>query len=551
MPFYRIILFILFLISSSAFGQVNYNYQSPLDIPLVLAANFGELRPHHFHMGLDFKTNSKEGYNIRSIQKGYVSRVKVSRSGYGKVVYVDHENGHTSVYAHCSSFQGQIDSLVRKVQEREQNAEIEIYLKKDEIKVNRGQIIALSGNTGGSSGPHLHFELRETGTEIGLNPLLFGFNLADHQAPELRSIKVSAIDSNGFTVPGKSIIVPVKRTKEGFYSPTVPISLPSHFCSKSGGIGFAFEVIDRFDGAQNNCGLYASDLRINDKPIFTTKIDRIPFDESRHINCHKDHGEFLKGKDFHRCFKTAENPLEIYKSIDQGIVNVQPGQQFDIVYKAWDVKNNSSVLRFSLVIESGPIADDNNFPQQIYFTPDDKIDVTNGTVFISAEPNTLYEPLKKQYSLEPPYFFGENRIPIQRPLEIQIPSSSTKKQYLEMYDEKGRSKSITTEYRDGYLIARPKNLGRFTIKTDTIAPSILPLDLNSSQLKWRVKENETDIFDYDLFIDGQWILLEYESKADLLFASKPKGLVGNHEVILIVIDSCGNKQDWSNKVLFK
>jgi hypothetical protein len=120
-----------------------------------------------------------------------------------------------------------------------------------------------------------------------------------------------------------------------------------------------------------------------------------------------------------------------------------------------------------------------------------------------------------------------------------------------MYDEKGRSKSITTEYRDGYLIARPKNLGRFTIKTDTIAPSILPLDLNSSQLKWRVKENETDIFDYDLFIDGQWILLEYESKADLLFASKPKGLVGNHEVILIVIDSCGNKQEWSNKVLFK
>ena len=271
--------FLILFSSISVLGQGNFNYQSPLDIQMVLAANFGELRPHHFHMGLDFKTNSKEGYVIRSIQDGFVSRVKISRSGYGKVVYVEHNNGHTSVYAHCSSFKGQIDSLVKAVQAREQNAEIEIYLKKDEIKVKRGQTIALSGNTGGSTGPHLHFELRETATETGLNPLLYGFHISDHRAPEIRGVKISALDSSGFTIPGKTIISAVKKTKDGYLEPISPIILPSDFCSKSGGIGFAFEVIDRFDDALNNCGLFASELMVNNEMVFTTKIDKIPFDE--------------------------------------------------------------------------------------------------------------------------------------------------------------------------------------------------------------------------------------------------------------------------------
>lgn len=543
--------FLILFSSISVLGQGDFNYQSPLDIPLVLAANFGELRPHHFHMGLDFKTNSKEGYVIRSIQDGFVSRVKISRSGYGKVVYVEHNNGHTSVYAHCSSFKGQIDSLVKAVQAREQNAEIEIYLKKDEIKVKRGQIIALSGNTGGSTGPHLHFELRETATETGLNPLLYGFHISDHRAPEIKGVKISALDSSGFTIPGKTIISAVKKTKDGYLEPISPIILPSDFCSKSGGIGFAFEVIDRFDDALNNCGLFASELMVNNEMVFTTKIDKIPFDESRHINCHKDHNEFLKGKDYHRCYKTMENPLGMYDHSNRGIVHVVPGEKYAVNFKTWDVKNNSTFLRMTIAIAEGDFGRENNFPPSEYFLPNEKMDLTNGTVFISSEANTLYEPLKKEYSLLPPYTLGQNRIPIQKNLRVQIPTERTSNQYLEILDEKGRSKSIFAEHIEGALITRPKNLGKFTVKTDTIPPVVFPLDLTSNTLKWKVKESETELYDYDLFIDDQWILLEYESKSDLLFALKPKGISGDRIVRIVVSDTCNNSTEWVQKISFK
>src|SRR5690606_39237333 len=170
---YKSLLFFVLITSffNQLFAQNNakFDYHPPLKIPLILSANFGELRPNHFHMGLDFKTNGKEGYNLYAIEEGFISRIKVSTFGYGKVIYIDHPNGVTSVYAHCSEFKGEIDSIVRITQKKEQNFEVEIFPKKNEIRVTKGQVIGISGNSGGSTAPHLHFELRDTKTEHALN----------------------------------------------------------------------------------------------------------------------------------------------------------------------------------------------------------------------------------------------------------------------------------------------------------------------------------------------------------------------------------------------
>ena len=180
--------FSLFTYGTHAQAQGSTNYHSPLGIPSILASNFGELRPNHFHMGIDFKTNGKIGYNLYSIEKGFVSRIKVSPYGYGKVIYIDHPNGVTSVYAHCSEFKDQIDSIVRVTQIREENYAVEIFPKKNEIRVARGQVIGISGNTGGSTAPHLHFEIRDTKTEHALNPLVYGFDLPDTKKPDRNAL---------------------------------------------------------------------------------------------------------------------------------------------------------------------------------------------------------------------------------------------------------------------------------------------------------------------------------------------------------------------------
>jgi len=190
---YILFLFFFLFIDINTFSQhvgVDPKYHSPLGIPLQLSAIFGDIRPNHFHMGLDFKTNQKTGISIYSISDGYISRIRISPSGYGRVLYVNHPNGITSVYAHCSAFSKEISEFLKPFQIEAFSNNIDLKLDKDNFPVTKGQLIAYSGNSGSSTGPHLHFELRDTKTEQGLNPLLHGFSITDNYAPAIEAIKV-------------------------------------------------------------------------------------------------------------------------------------------------------------------------------------------------------------------------------------------------------------------------------------------------------------------------------------------------------------------------
>ena len=287
-------------------------YHAPLGIPLILSSNFGELRPNHFHMGIDFKTNNRIGYNLYSIEEGIVSRIKVSPYGYGKVVYIDHPNGITSVYAHCSEFKGLVDSIVRATQEKEQNYAVEIFPKPNEIKLKRGEVFALSGNTGSSTAPHVHFEIRETKTEAALNPLVFGFDIADSKKPEIRGLKIYGLTKDGYQHPGKSVVRTVKKGTYGYYIGADKVTVPASFCTETGGIGMAIDAIDRLDGAGNQCGLYGSILIIDGDTLFGQKTDRVPFESTRYVNSHKDYVEYsVRRKKYHKCFKTTVTNIYI------------------------------------------------------------------------------------------------------------------------------------------------------------------------------------------------------------------------------------------------
>jgi hypothetical protein len=563
--FHSLLLFVL-INCSVGFSQVDNpsDFHSPLAIPLAISANFGELRPNHFHMGVDFKTNGVEGISLYAIENGYISRVKVSPYGYGKVIYIDHPNGITSVYAHCSKLKGTLDSLVKKAQEKEQNFEIEIYFTPTDIPVKKGELIALSGNSGSSTAPHLHFELRDTKTEIALNPLVYGFNIADHVAPEIKALKVYSVTTEGYQIPGKSKIAPVSKGKFGYYIGGDQLLIPADYCSEKGGVGFAFEVVDHVDNSQNACGLYASTLRTEKDTLFSQKFDKISFDESRFVNSHKDYQEYSKSKrKFHKSYKTQHNPLEIYKSGKSGIFILKPEDSLQISYAVTDPNANQSELKFKLKVAPGKLSSTVNlFPSWKYLFPDSTYAFQGENAYFSAQKHTFYEPTLKNLSLNGTITFGDPATPIQNPItvKLKLPAKSTiptSKYFIRVVTSGGKRHSLLTNLEQNWAVAESKFLGTFQLVVDTISPAIKPLNfvgteaiLSKNRLTWKVSENETEIKEYDLFIDGKWELVEYETKGNYLIFNPSKQLSGKHSFQLVVKDSCGNAAIWSKDLIF-
>jgi len=555
-----LLLFIaLFFFQSKIYAQetVSYDYHPPLKIPLILASNFGELRPNHFHMGLDFKTNNKEGYNIYSIEDGFVSRIKVSTYGYGKVVYIDHPNGITSVYAHCSEFKGELAALVQKTQEAEQNFEVEIFPGKNVISVKKGDIIALSGNTGGSTAPHLHFELRDTKTEQALNPLLYGFDLADTKAPVIRNIKVYGLTKEGYRIPGKEVSKAVTKSGANYIMAGNKITVASTFCSTTGGIGFAFDVIDYLDGAGNQCGLYGSYLIVDGDTLFGQKIAKVPFESSRYVNSHKDYESYqTERKKYHKSFRTQENDLPIYINNSLGIIKTSPGATHEIEYIAFDPKGNTTTLKFTLQIAEGAVL--TSLPWQNndhYLLPQKPFEQHTATCAIEMGYATVYEPMEiNEGSLCS--HIGSAETPVNREYKIKLAATAPfdGKHYIRMVTAKGSVKALDVTYQDTWAVATCRYFGSYTLERDVTAPTVSSSgfangsSVSGKVLSWSISDAASGINDYDLFVDGKWYVLEYDYKSGKASFNRPEGFKGSKLMKVVVKDACGNTKTWEGTV---
>ena len=542
----------------------NLNYRSPLEIPLIFAANFGELRTNHFHMGVDYKTKHVEGMKIFSVQDGYVSRIKVSSYGYGKAIYINHPEGVTSVYAHCSLFKGKIDSIVKFYQHLQESFEIDIELTADEIKVKKGQVIALSGNTGGSTAPHLHFELRDTKTETALNPLKFGYKIKDSKSPKLSHLKIYSLSKEGYIASDKSFKYKLSLTNSIYYPEQKTIYIPINFLPENGGLGFSFDAYDPYDLSYNKLGIYESKLIINDELMFETKIDSISFDHTRYINTYTDFHEFSNNRrNYHKSFKNLNNPLTIYNDKKNGIIKVKPGDTLNIDYQIFDTEKNKSDVSFKIIITEN---NEKNYAVT-NFTDDDFININKPSYFfnkdssikIKAKENTFYEPISfkiKEKNSSSDFTFGEKNVPIQKQIDIHIDINKLNSSILNKYYLTVNDRYLETMISDSTLSVKSKYLGDFRLKTDTIPPKIRQKNFTNNnvstynKIRWEIVDTNSGILDYDIYIDDKWQILEYEYKNNTVTFNIPNSLKGQKEVKIVVTDNCSNIQVWKKKLIF-
>jgi hypothetical protein len=559
----RYISIILFFILSlrTIFGQevrVDSKYHSPLGIPLKLNAIFGDIRPNHFHMGLDFKTNQKEGISIYSISEGYISRIKISPNGYGRVIYIDHPNGITSVYAHCSAFSNEISNYVLPKQVEAFSNDIDIKLEKNEFPVKKGDFIAFSGNSGSSTGPHLHFELRETTTEHALNPLLHGFSITDAFAPSIEAIKIYAVDEKGYQIPGKSIMIKVQKTKNGFTIPSNKIILPKDFVPSYGQLAFSVSGTDRIGSNGSNCGLFENICLVEKDTLFHSVCDRISFDDSRFVNSHQDYDEYKISKTrFHKLFKTEHNPLNIYRYESLGTLKIKPKDTLEIEILLKDVSKNYSKLSFSVVTPNEvPLKSEKFYSSKTHFLPDSAYHLVGQQMKIDIEPYSVYEPIRKFEDIKNNRF-GSGDFPIQKSFKVEmnaLPNVNIEQQFIQVFSN-GKANSLITERLNGKLNAETKLFGIFSVKTDTIAPKITPLNFKETdslitkhRLIWKVTDSQTDIRNYNLLINGEWYPLEYDLKSNRLIYVRNQIHRMEETVEVLVSDNCGNIGRWKKEL---
>ncbi len=553
---------VLLLFSQIIMAQKNYPkdyFCPPLSIPMQLSGNFGELRPNHFHAGFDFKTQQKEGLNVYCIGDGFISRIKIATGGNGKTLYITHPNGYTSVYAHLQKMTDSIENFIKKKQYEAQSFEIELFLKPNEIKVSREQIIAFSGNTGASEGPHLHFEIRDSKTEKIINPLLFGFDMyfKDVLKPQIGGVYVYPV--NDFSVVNQSkqpLLLNLSVLKDGTFLAEKIIA--------NGKIGFGIETSDFDNTSLNKNGTYKINSFLNGKFSFGYQLDSYSFDEMRYINALIDYARYKKtGQRVQKLFMKTPYDLSLIKADENnGVVDVKPNISYNYTIEVADFYQNKQTINIPIEFDlKNPIVNPENIVANynVRANRDSNFEKDNASVFFPA--GCFYEDFLMQFEVKDKAIFIHNEsVPAHKSFTIAIKDST--------FTEAQKSKVFIANYingdinhnatyrKDNVFSAKAKILGKYELVLDTIAPTIKPLmslenkNLSSQKsIAFEIDDASSGIKTYNGFLNDKWILLEYDYKTKKIVHQFSDGIVaeGMNNLKIVVTDHVGNQAVYNNQ----
>ncbi|MCY7420643.1 MAG: M23 family metallopeptidase [Chitinophagaceae bacterium] len=561
MIFLRFSLLLLLSISSFIFSvaqpfpQPNYpqNYfRNPLGVPIQLAANFGELRNNHFHMGLDIRTNQRENLPVYASAEGYISRIKIEQYGFGRAIYITHPNGYTTLYAHLNNFFPALENHLKNIQYQQEKWEQDVFLKPHLFPVSKGQFIANSGNTGGSAGPHLHFEIRETYTENNLNPFLFGLPVPDDIPPFFNRLYL--YDRRQSTYNQSPVSIPVKKTGSGYTSISSVVISPSQV------ISFGINAGDKAN-ASFTFGIYQAALYVDDVLQNGFQLNNFPYPDSRYINASVDYRTKAKtGTWIQHLSRLPGNQINIFSaSAPDGKITLTDSAIHDVRIVLQDVSSNTSTLKF-----------------KVRYNPpgNNRVTVTSSNVLIPGKANKVAYPNVEADFLPTTFYdtvyFEHSSIPLIAALSAStienlhnytVPVHDSFTVRLKARDDlsptlKGKvvmqlvsnkkKEALKGTWEGNWMEAKFRDLGSFQLIIDTVPPLLQPVGwTNGSNLRGKpgitiqAKDAVSELSFFRAELDGKWLL--FSRKSDyFIHRFDDRTSPGSHTLQIVIADEAGN-----------
>ncbi len=528
----------------------NY-FRNPLNIPILLAGNFGECRPNHFHSGIDIKTNGKENLPVHAAADGYVSRIKLEKGGFGHAIYITHPNGYTTLYAHLNRYFPALQQYAEDKQYELQSWAIDLSLPAGQFPVKKGQQIAWSGNTGASTAPHLHFEIRDTKTEHPLNPLLFGFDVKDDVAPVPQQLSFYAYGTSIYDQ--QPTLVTLRRDGDHYTSTQPVVMLPS------GDVGMGVLVNDFMNGSHNTLNFYTAQWWLDDTLMGSIRLDNIGYDVTRYLHAYVDYK--LKretGKWYQLLFQLPGNQLDvIYPWLNnrKGRMNIEDGRTHKVSIGLVDASGNKTSLEL-MVKKDGdlqPAACTKKFEAR---KPNE---LNDPNIRFGLNDLSLYDDFcfhldvrHDPESFSDRYGVGNSDVPVHSYFDLNIKPNKIvpfelRDKVVMMYSD-GKSEDGTgATFDNGWYQSRQRKFGTFWLTADTVAPVIIALQKpnanlsKAKQLRFSVKEGMTSVKKFTALLDGNWLC--FEPRGQIFFYNFDEHCKkGKHRLVVTAEDENGNSR---------
>lgn len=551
-------------------------YDYPLrNVAGYYSANFGEMRPNHFHAGTDFKTDGVEGKPVVAVADGYVSRVSQSPTGYGLALYVTHPNGTTSVYGHLSRFRKDIADFVFSERHRLKQSRVDLYCQADQFPVKRGEEIARSGNTGSSQGPHLHFEIRDAKTQKTLNIISQGIvTPKDDISPYIMKVHYVEVDTvRGVPCHSKLATYAVHKADANTYRTAQKSPI------KVGRKGyFIVETSDRKNDVANTYGVYNMVAKLDGKAIFEYRNDGFPFDLSRYCNAVSHYPIQRRSRnEVMRAAMLQGGTKYFYPTlVNRGVVTTAEGEERKMEFVITDDCGNTSTLAFDIAGKSndacfkGEVAEDAII---VEYNRDFAHKVDNVLSVVIAK-GSLYESIALDIErsdvaikadstikvLSPAYRIHDDNTPLQK--SIGLVFTQDVEERLQPYTVMASVSSggylyySGGRYRHNRLTARTSSFGTFCLVADMTPPTIRPQFEDGQdcrgrdRIAFRLSDNFSGVSSYNVYIDGKWVAIDY-ARSRAWVNLKAEGISGgkSHNIEIVVKDACGNTAKWQGTII--